>query len=76
MKIFKNMIIFIMAIFFIFSMGGCLDFAQNKNSFEQTPLRTNHDGGEKITIVMRGVSPQDAEKIVKEILKREGINNE
>ena len=77
----KNVFIFIMAIFLTFVMGGCLDFAQTKSNFDQSPLRTSHDGGEKITIVMQGIPPEEAQEIVKDILKRikeqeEGINNE
>ena len=55
----KNYVILFISVISLFFITGCLDFAQHKSNYEQTPLKTSYDGGEIITITMQGISPED-----------------
>ena len=70
MKILKLAGIFMLAVFLAVVFGGCLDFAQQKNNFEERPLRTTYDGGSKTTILIQGIPVQRAKLIVNDILQQ------
>ena len=70
MKIFKMLVIFMLATFLTLFMTGCLDFAQQRNKFEEQPLKTTYDGGSKTTIVIQGIPAEKARGILKDILKQ------
>jgi len=70
MKILKMAGIFMLATFLTLVVSGCLDFAQQKNNFEEQPLKTTYDGGSKTTILIQGIPVQRAKLIVNDILQQ------
>ena len=70
MRVLKGLGVAILSVFLILVLGGCLDFAQQKNNFEERPLKTTYDGGSKTTILIQGIPVQRAKLIVNDILKQ------
>jgi len=75
MKIQKRFIIVSILVLFLPLIVGCLDFAQNKSSFEEKPMKTTYNGGRKITIIMQGVPIGQSGDIVNNILTQINIRD-